>query len=251
MSTENFNSYSKYYDLLYKDKDYESESAYVEGLVKTYQPNAKNILELGCGTGNHAAILCRSGYDVTGLERSADMVELANKKGIPNFHPRVADIIDFKVGEKFDVAISLFHVLSYLTDNKDLLSCFKAVYDHLNLNGIFVFDVWYTPAVYVQQPLTRVKRISNNEIEVTRIAESDINYNSNTVDVNYQIIIKDISSGQMEVHNEKHPMRHFSIPEIEVLAVATNFEVIKTEEFQTHNSPGSNTWGVCFVLKKK
>jgi hypothetical protein len=45
-------------------------------------------------------------------------------------------------------------------------------------------------------------------------------------------------------------MRHFSIPEIELLAAFTNFTVIKTEEFSTKKIPGTETWGVCFVLQK-
>ena len=46
-------------------------------------------------------------------------------------------------------------------------------------------------------------------------------------------------------------MRHFSIPEIALLADLTNFTVIKTEEFGTQEKPSENTWGVCFVLQKK
>jgi hypothetical protein len=45
-------------------------------------------------------------------------------------------------------------------------------------------------------------------------------------------------------------MRHFSIPEIELLAKLTGFEIIKTEEFLSGETPGPNTWGVCFVLSK-
>ena len=46
-------------------------------------------------------------------------------------------------------------------------------------------------------------------------------------------------------------MRHFSIPEIEYFAESNNFQVLKAEELLTGNEPSENTWGVCFVLKKK
>jgi SAM-dependent methyltransferase len=250
-SSENFNAYSRYYDLLYKDKNYTSEANYVVQLIKANHNTATQILELGCGTGNHAAILCKEKYSVTGLERSAEMVELAKQKKIENFEPIVADITNFSVNNKFDVAVSLFHVISYLTSNNQLVECFNTVNKHLNEKGIFIFDVWYTPAVYMQKPETRVKRISDNAIQGTRIAESTIHFNKNVVDVNYEIHIQNKANGITEVHQEKHPMRHFSIPEIALLADLTNFTVIKTEEFGTQEKPSENTWGVCFVLQKK
>ena len=250
-SSENFNAYSRYYDLLYKDKNYTSEANYVVQLIKANHNTATQILELGCGTGNHAAILCKEKYSVTGLERSAEMVELAKQKKIENFEPIVADITNFSVNNKFDVAVSLFHVISYLTSNNQLVECFNTVNKHLNEKGIFIFDVWYTPAVYMQKPETRVKRISDNAIQGTRIAESTIHFNENVVDVNYEIHIQNKANGITEVYQEKHPMRHFSIPEIALLADLTNFTVIKTEEFGTQEKPSENTWGVCFVLQKK
>lgn len=251
MSSENFNNYSKYYDLLYKDKDYNAEASYIVKLARKYKDNISKFLELGCGTGNHAAILCNQGFEVVGLERSAEMVSLAKQKGIQNFNPKVADITTFKVEDKFDVAVSLFHVISYLTNNEQLINCFKTVHQHLNDKGIFIFDVWYSPAVYMQRPETRVKRMSNDKIDVTRIAESVIHFNKNVVDVNYTIIIKDKATQIAETHQEKHPMRHFSIPEIELLAALTNFKLIQTEEFETGSTPSENTWGVCFVLQKQ
>jgi SAM-dependent methyltransferase len=233
LKQKNFNTYSKYYDLLYKDKDYQSEAGYVADIIKAECPDAKNIIELGCGTGNHAAKLCKYGYRLTGLEISKEMVTLAKEKNIEGFNPLVADITDFTIEEKYDVAISLFHVISYISSNTDLISCFKKVNEHLNSKGIFIFDVWYSPAVYIQNPETRIKRMSNDIINVTRIAESVLYYNSNTVEVNYEIMIQNKETSVMELFKEKHTMRHFSIPEIELLATHTNFNLIKTEEFST------------------
>jgi hypothetical protein len=45
-------------------------------------------------------------------------------------------------------------------------------------------------------------------------------------------------------------MRHFSLPEIDLLANAHGFERVNTEEFLTGNPAGENTWGVCVTLKR-
>lgn len=247
----NFQLYSQYYDLLYKDKNYVAEAEYVAKTLKKYHKNVATIIELGSGTGSHAEHLCTQGFKIFGVERSGEMVELAKQKNIVNYFPVVGDITTFKLNKKADAAISLFHVISYLTTNEQLIACFNQTWEHLNTNGIFLFDVWYTPAVYTQKPETRIKRLSNETIEVTRLAEPQIHYNDNAVDVNYEVIIKDKISGKLITLLEKHPMRHFSIPEIELMAKLTGFELIKVEEFLTINPTSEKTWGVCFILRKK
>lgn len=251
MATNFNNKYSRYYDLLYNDKDYATEAEYISSVIKDLLPNAENIIELGCGTGNHAVLLCKDKFKVTGLERSEEMVLLAKEKCINDFTPIVADIENYTIDQTFDVAISLFHVISYLTLNESLISCFKSTHNHLKDDGIFLFDVWYGPAVNHQKPECRIKRMEDDSIEVTRIAEPVIYTNENVVDVNYEIIIRDKKTQIVDVYKEKHPMRYFSIPEIKLLAKSTGFDVINVEEFFTGNQPGIDTWAIGFVLRKK
>lgn len=246
----NFNQYSQYYDLLYQDKNYKAESDYIIEVINTFQAKAKHILELGCGSGNHAYYLSEK-YHITGIERSEMMVEEALKKNIKNFHPIIGDIKNFELNQKFDVAISLFHVISYLTDNESLINCFNTVNRHLNSKGIFMFDIWFTPAVYAQKPETRIKRLENEEISVLRIAESVSDDINNIINVNFELHIKNKSDNITTIINEIHPMRHFSIPEIALLAYQTGFEIIHTEEFLTKKQPSKDSWGICFVLRKK
>ncbi|MCX6327732.1 MAG: class I SAM-dependent methyltransferase [Bacteroidia bacterium] len=244
----NFHIYSKYYNLLYKDKNYNAEAIYISACIKKESPNAKTILELGSGTGSHGLILQKMGYDIYGLERSEQMVKEARLRG---FLCEQADITNFSIDRKFDVVISLFHVISYITENASLEKVFRNASKQLNSNGLFIFDVWYSPAVYHLKPETRIKKVENEEIKVIRMAEPEIHINKNVVDVNYSILVKDKRSDKWIEFQEKHPMRHFSIPEIDLLAKLTGFEILRAEEFLTGNEPSENTWGVNFILKKK
>lgn len=246
----NFEQYSRYYDLLYKDKNYKEESKYVIKKIEKWKVRPTNILELGSGSGSHASFFCEAGYEVTGIERSPEMVALAKSKKITGFTPIIGDISSFEVQQKFDVALSLFHVISYLTENQSLVDCFKTVHNHLNSNGIFMFDIWYSPAVYHQKPETRIKRLENDELKILRLAESKIESHRNTVEVDFEVIINDKLTHSSERIVEKHLMRHFSIPEIKMLASFTGFEVVLAEEFLTEKNPSENTWGVYFILKK-
>jgi SAM-dependent methyltransferase len=247
----NFNTYSRYYDLLYKDKNYIAEVDYMNNLLKQYGIlDTNELLELGCGSGSHAVHMSRPGLSITGLELSKTMVTEALQKNIKGFQPVVGNITSFQLGMQFDAAVSLFHVISYLTDNNQLLDCFKATNGHLKPGGLFVFDVWYTPAVLTQLPETRIKRLEDDHITVTRLAEPVSNHQANTVEVNYEVWITSKTGGTTEILKEVHPMRHFGIPEIDLLARQTGFKLLHAEEFLTGATPGTSTWGVCFVLSK-
>jgi SAM-dependent methyltransferase len=246
----NFQQYSKYYDLLYKDKNYKEESQYVIKKMKQFAPKAAQMLELGSGSGSHAYYFCEAGFKVTGIERSPEMIAVAKSKRIVGFNPILGDISSFELPQKFDVVVSLFHVISYLTENKSLIDCFKTVYKHLKPNGVFIFDVWYSPAVYHQKPETRIKRLEDDAIAIIRLAESKMELDNNVVEVNFEVLIKDKATDISGSITEKHLMRHFSIPEVKMLAEFTGFEAVLTEEFLTENTPSENTWGVCFLLRK-
>lgn len=245
--SNNFKIYSKYYNLLYGDKNYKAEANYVAKRLKTYSKNIKSILEFGSGTGGHGLLLQKKGFNIFGLDQSKYMVAEATKKSLPC---KVANISNFKLKEKYDAVISLFHVVSYLTSNEDLVSTFINANKHLNKGGIFLFDVWYSPAVYKQKALPKVKKMQNKEISITRVAVPKIDINKNIINVQFTVFVKNLNTGEINELFENHPMRHFSIPEIDLLAKLTGFKVLKAEEFLTGNEPSNNTWGVCFILKK-
>jgi len=247
-STGVFDAYSKYYDIVYRDKDYASEASYISSILKESGVIQGSLLEFGSGTGMHAALLVEDGYVIHGIERSPEMVARAIVKD--NFSCEVGDICEVSLGRKYDAVLSLFHVISYQVSNQDVINVFSRANEHLDTGGLFVFDCWYSPAVYDQKPEVRVKRVSDDSIEVTRIAEPEIYVNENRVDVNYTIFVRDKALNDTAVLNETHAMRHFSAPEIALLAKLTGFEITKVEEFMTGKSVGADTWGACFVLRK-
>ena len=114
----------------------------------------------------------QSAYKVEGVELSEKMVKKA--KNSSNFSCFQGDIREVRTGKKYDTVISLFHVLNYQTTNKDLTDVFVSANKHLQKDGLFIFDSWYTPAVINQIPEVRIKRMSNNELNVIRIAEPTI-----------------------------------------------------------------------------
>lgn len=251
-STSIFNLYSRYYDLLYIDKDYDGEAKYIHKLLAKFGVQNGNLLEFGSGTGKHGRLLAELGYLIHGIERSAQMVkEATNNTALNNgFTCQQGNICHVSMGRTYDAVVSLFHVISYQISNEDLNAVFARAAEHTKPYGLFIFDFWYGPAVYAQRPSVRIKRMSDKLFEITRIAEPIFKPNENRVDVNFTIFARDLTTGALEIFNENHSMRFFSLPEIDLIAKMHGFERIAVEEFFTGKSPDENTWGVCVVLKK-
>ena len=251
-----FAAYSRYYDLLYRDKDYAGEAHYVAGLIKRYAPGATKAIEIGCGTGGHARELAQLGLHVHGVDRSAGMLEAAEAK-LPSVEPEIrarmrfsqGDARSVRLGEKADAVISLFHVMSYQTSNADLTAAFATAKAHLNGGGVFIFDCWYGPAVLIERPSVTVKRLEDVAVSITRIAEPTMNSAQNTVDVNYTVLVYDRKTTQVETLRETHRMRYLFRPEIELLLEANGMSLVTSHEWMTENPPSPHTWAACFVAR--
>jgi SAM-dependent methyltransferase len=192
-----------------------------------------------------------------GIERSSEMAAQAAGKRIPNFEiiegdiTQLASVLPMEYRqEKFDAVVSLFHVVSYLNHNDQLKSCFNAVYNSLKLGGVFIFDVWFAPAVFWLRPEKRMKQMHDEFISVSREANSTIDVVSNVVTVDFTTHIKDNLSGDTTTLNETHPMRCYGVPEITLLANEAGLHLVCAEEFLSGKPASVETWGVCFVLKK-
>lgn len=243
-----FDAYSHYYDLIYSDKDYPVEASYIQRLLTRNGIAEGDLLEFGCGTGKHGSLLAQSGYRVHGIERSKEMVSIAEVT--EGFTCEQGNICAVDMGRTYDAVISLFHVVSYQTSNESVHAVFSRAADHLMAGGLFIFDFWYSPAVLSQRPTIRVKRVADEKVEVFRVAEPVIYPNRNRVDVNYTIFTRDLRSDKIEMFRETHPMRHFSLPEIEIVANIHGLRIVGAEEFLTGKAPDESTWGVCVVLRK-
>jgi SAM-dependent methyltransferase len=255
MNEEVFNRYSEYYDLLYRDKDYVAETKYVGDSLRAVLPNSSRLLELGSGTGRHGRLLAKLGFEVFGVERSESMVKRAMEArqdgaSEEKFECILGDIKSADLHQQFDAVISLFHVVSYQTSNQDVIQTFATAARHLTSGGIFFFDVWHGPAVLSERPSTRIKRVENDSIQLTRIAEPELDIASSVVTVRYTMFAQSKANLALTSFREEHRMRYFLPTEIDLLAHHAGFAVERSEEFLTGLPASDRTWGVAYLLRK-
>lgn len=246
-----FDHYAAYYDLLYRDKNYQQEAQYIQQAVAAHGAGSGSLLELGCGTGKHAACFADLGYTVHGVDLSPNMVQEAQQRaaGATNRTFSVGDIRSVRLDRQFNVVASLFHVISYQVSNADLAAAFATAAAHLQENGVFFFDFWHGPGVLTDPPHTRVKRLSDERIHVTRLAEPVLDAGTNRVDVHYEVWV-DGPGEQRAVIRETHPMRYLFLPELELLLHQAGFRQLQFSAWLSDRKPGYDDWYACCVARK-
>ena len=132
-----YDRFSRFYDIVMGDRS--EAAAFIGGLISQSKPQARTILEIGCGTGTILGALSQS-YDATGVDRSRSMLALARKR-LPHVRFHRQDMTRFQLGTRFDVCVSAFDSINHLLRFSDWQRVFRRVTAHLQTDGLFVFDV--------------------------------------------------------------------------------------------------------------
>lgn len=138
-------SFAHIYDDIMSSVPYDLWYQYLHEIMEYYSRNPDKIIDLACGTGNMTIRFARDeGIKCDGLDLSSDMLEIARKKAVSgavktNFVR--ADLRNFKLDRKYDMAFSLFDSLNYILYFDDLTRVFSNVYNVLKEDGFFVFDM--------------------------------------------------------------------------------------------------------------
>jgi SAM-dependent methyltransferase len=246
-----FERYAKYYDLLYKDKDYEAECDLVQDLLrKNSRGKVDTVLDAACGTGGHAVPLAKRGYKVTAFDVSPVMLQQARAKTSEvAFHQM--DLRTFDVGGEFDACVCMFAAMNYLTRNSEIQKALLNIRKHLKKDGLFIFDFWNGLAVLRILPETRVKTVTGDGIKVVRLVQPELDAFNHVCKSHYHLIVMK-GDAVLEEVQETHDVRYFFPQEIVHYLEEAAFEVLLMSPFPDLRGPVNETaWNVIAVARAK
>lgn len=134
-----YNYFALHYDELTENVDYKVRSAYISGFFNKY--GISTILDLACGTGTMSLLFKEQGYHVIGIDLSSEMLSIADNKAKGTIPFIKAEMQNFELSEPVDACVCCLDSLNHLDNLKDVGKTFECVYNSLNENGIFIFDV--------------------------------------------------------------------------------------------------------------
>jgi SAM-dependent methyltransferase len=141
---------ARIYDLLYTGagiKDYVAEAAGLHRIITGANPNARTLLDVACGTGQHLAQLKRW-YAVEGVDASPAMLAVAAQR-LPGVPLHRADMRTFDLGRPFDAVTCLFSSIGYLTEPSEMEQAIARLAAHVAPGGVLILDGWIRPEDWV------------------------------------------------------------------------------------------------------
>ncbi len=250
--------YASIYDTLYASKDYTGECSVVTQYFQKAAIPVQHVLDLGCGTGTHSLMLAERGYTVTGVDLASEMITQARRKtmtkNVPpqNISWHLGDIRTARLeAGAYDAVTMLFAVLGYQHTNQDVCQALTTVHYHLKPGGVFIFDVWYGPAVLSERPSDRVRVLHPTPSrEIIRCAQSTLDTTAHTCTVQYHVITLENNIKVADTY-EDHIMRYFFPQELNLLLAMHGMELLQLAAFPEVDKPASEkSWNVIGVAQK-
>jgi ubiquinone/menaquinone biosynthesis C-methylase UbiE len=214
------------YDAIYGSfKDYEAESARIAELLRQRIGNARKVLDVACGTGEHARWLQQEhGYLVEGLDLEPGLVAIARSK-LPESRFWIGDMAAFELDTKFDAILCLFSSIGYLLSLdrvEQALRCFRR---HLTPEGIVIVEPWFEPEAWTPGRIT-VRQSDSGAPHVVRMAHSTVDGRTSKVEFHYLIG----SESGIEHRVEHHELGLFEHEELAARFIAAGFAEIELDD---------------------
>ncbi len=176
---------SKYYHILYNNRNYQEAEAFLSKLISFLKPNLSDkIIDLACGKGRHSIYLNKLGYDVTGIDLSVNSIKEASLFANEKLNFEMADLRNLPYRNAFEIGLNLFTSFGYFESdevNSEVFSQFNKI---LKPNGIILVDFLNASKVYTQTKFVESKVIEgihfqiNKKIENKRVIKT-IEFNDN------------------------------------------------------------------------
>jgi predicted TPR repeat methyltransferase len=214
---DHYTDYANFYDQG-TTTDITSKVDLVRQKINQYSPNAKNLLELACGTGNILAQLVDE-YAVTGIDLSPNMLKIAREK-LPDAELHVADMTDFNLGKKFDVIICLFDSVNHLLSFEQWKALFNRAEEHLSDTGVFIMDINTIAKMDKFSSYPASRQEMGEDYQIAKIIKSDDSVYHWNLDIH-----KQRKDGSYQVIKSNIPEVTFPLTKVEA-ALACCFGIV-------------------------
>lgn len=248
-----YSGFAGIYDVFMDNVPYEIWSSYIIRLLKRYGINDGILLDLGCGTGKMTRLLAKAGYDMIGVDSSAEMLAVAMdaenglKTGTrPDILYLNQDMREFELYGTVKAVISVCDSMNYITEEEDLLAVFSLVSNYLDPGGIFLFDL---NTLYKYREILGETTICENREEGSFIWENYYDEETRINEYDMTFFVKE-EDGRYRKYQETHYQRGYDIEIVKNLIRKSGLEFIACYGETMDLSPEENAERVYIIARE-
>ncbi|MED1438684.1 class I SAM-dependent methyltransferase [Aeribacillus composti] len=219
-----YKHFASVYDRLMKDVPYDEWAQFLHQAIQRYGNGGNRVLDLACGTGEISYRMAELGYELTGVDLSGEMLAVAQEKMMKKGFDALfieQDMRELKGYKPFDAVLLNCDSINYLLKEEDVVKTFQAVYDHLNRNGLFLFDAH---SVHKMEKIFKHAVFADNDEDVSYIWKCFDGEYPNSVIHELTFFV---NNGTDYVRlDEDHYQRTFSISEYRYMLEKCGFTIV-------------------------
>lgn len=233
------------YDLLTENVPYDEIADYYEKIIRGITDGAR-VLDMGCGTGNLTIRLAQRGFDMIGLDGSAEMLSFAAEK-MPEAEWICQNMSKADIGEEVDAVISTLDSINHLESPAEIKACFKCAANCLKTGGAFVFDV---NTLYKHREILADNTFVYDVDGAYCVWQNEFQEKDGRVLIDLDIFFEE-DDGSYTRGGESFSEIAVPAKKIAQMLEESGFEIVNSYEYLTFENPAENSEKILFAARKR
>lgn len=229
---------------------YEEWASYVISLLREEGIDDGLVLDLGCGTGSLTEILAREGYDMTGIDLSPDMLQIAMEKRMESGRDILylnQDMREFELYGTVRAIISICDSMNYLLEKKDLVQTLRLANNYLDPGGIFIFDL---NTEHKYRDILGQCTIAEDREESSFIWDNNFDEETGINEYNLSLFIQE-EEDLYRKYQETHYQKAYSLDEVKAAVKEAGMELAAIYDAFTRNAPSENSERIYVIARER
>jgi SAM-dependent methyltransferase len=214
------------YDAIYGEfKDFGSEAREIAGIIRAKMPEARRLLDVGCGSGRHAAFLSEQhDFQVDGLDIESGFLEIARER-CPNGEFFRGDMASFDLGRRYDAVLCLFSSIGYVRTPDRLNLTTRSILRHVTPGGIALIEPWFTPDSF-EGGSVHLHTVDREELKISRVSRTEVRGRLSRLEFQYLVA----TPSEIQHLEEIHELGLFTVDEMMAALEAAGFQGVEFQE---------------------
>ena len=247
---EEYGKFADLYDRMMEEIPYSEWCARLVRELQSFGIRDGLVLELGCGTGTVCEKLAEAGYDMTGIDVSTDMLNVAEEKRLESGLPILylcQDMREFELYGTMRAVVSVCDTMNYLLDRADFVTTLKLVNNYLDPGGVFIFDL---KTLHFYRDVLGTRTMGSAGDDAAYIWENAFDETS-AVNEYRMTFFEEQEDGRYERFEELHVQRAWTEEEVRGMAEEAGMQFVRCTAAYSDEALNEKTERILVILKEQ